>query len=250
MTRPLVLLHGFTGSPESWADVLQGLGPAVPTLAPALHGHDGTPGSAALRTFESEVDRLAGVVRARHGTGSHLVGYSLGGRLALGLLVRHAGLFDSATLIGASPGLTTAREREARAARDEEWARLLEQEGIPTFVAAWEALPLFQTQEALPAERRSQQDRIRQAHNARGLARSLRVLGLGAMPDYRPRLARVKVPVRVVAGEADPKFRALAGEMAGRLPEAALTLVPDAGHNVVLEKPEEIARLLREDMST
>ncbi len=249
MTRPLVLLHGFTGSPESWADVLEGVGPSVPALAPAALGHDGTPGPDAVRTFEAEVDRLAGVIRARHGTGSHLVGYSMGGRLALGLLVRHTDLFDSATLIGASPGLTEPRKREARIARDEEWARLLEQEGIPTFVAAWEALPLFRTQESLLEERRARQDRIRRAHHPRGLARSLRVLGLGAMPDYRTRLARVKVPVRLVAGEADPKFRALAGEMAGLLPHATQTVVADAGHNVVLEKPEEIARLLREDMN-
>lgn len=225
------------------------MGPSVPALAPVALGHDGTPGPESIRTFEAEVDRLAGVIRERHASGSHLVGYSLGGRLALGLLVRHPALFRSAMLIGASPGLEEPGEREARAARDEEWARLLEQEGLPTFVAAWEALPLFRTQEALPVERRAQQDRIRRGHHPRGLARSLRVVGLGAMPDYRPRLARVAVPVRLVAGEADPKFRALADEMAGLLPRATQTVVPDAGHNVVLEKPEEIARLLREDMN-
>ncbi len=249
MTPPLVLLHGFTGSPASWDEVLDDLAPASPVLAPAALGHDGSHGPATVRTFEAEVDRLARVIRERGFDGAHLAGYSMGGRLALGLLVRHPGLFRSATLIGASPGLPDPRERDARADRDEEWARLLEQEGLPTFVAAWEALPLFRTQEALSPERRARQDEVRRSHDPGGLARSLRVLGLASMPDYRPRLAGVKMPVRLVAGEADLKFRGLAGEMARALPAASMTLVPDAGHNVILEKPEEIARLLREDMS-
>lgn len=249
MTPPLVLLHGFTGSPASWDEVLAALAPAAPVLAPAALGHDGSPGRGGVPTFEAEIDRLAGLIREHDFDGAHLAGYSMGGRLALGLVIRHPRLFSSATLIGASPGLADPRERAARAARDEEWARLLEQEGLPTFVAAWEALPLFRTQEALPAERRARQDEVRRSHDPRGLARSLRVLGLAAMPDYRPRLARVTLPVRLVAGEADAKFRGLAGEMARALPAASTTLVPGAGHNVILEKPEEIARLLREDMN-
>lgn len=246
--RPVVLLHGFTGSPGSWAEVRRGLGGGR-VLAPAALGHDGTAGPAGVDRFEAELDRLAGLVRDRGFTGSHLAGYSMGGRLALGLLVRHPELFASATLMGASPGLSEPGEREARAARDEEWARLLETEGLPTFVAAWEALPLFGTQGRLPEARLAAQDRIRRSHDARGLARSLRVLGLARMPDYRPRLAGVEVPVRLVVGEADAKFRGLGTEMAERLPRATLTVVPGAGHNVVLERPAEIAELLREDRS-
>lgn len=252
MSRPRVLLHGFTGSAASWAHVLEELdaGPGEPTvLAPAVLGHDGTPGPAEIDTFEAEVDRLADVIRGGTGEGAHLVGYSMGGRLALGLLVRHPGLFDSATLIGASPGLRDPGERETRAARDEEWARLLDVEGLDTFVAAWEALPLWATQATVPAARLDRQRRIRRSHDPRGLARSLRVVGLGRMPDYRPHLGQVDIPVRLVAGTRDPKFLGLARAMADRLPRAMVIAVPEAGHNVVLERPEEIAGLLREDRS-
>lgn len=258
MTRPLVLLHGFTGSPESWGPVVHELNdrrpePSAPEpgpiFAPAALGHDGTPGPSGIETFEAEIDRLGAAVRARGFTGSHLAGYSMGGRLALGLLVRHAELFASATLIGASPGLPDGAERALRGTRDEEWARLLDDEGLPTFVAAWEALPLFDTQTELSADRRMHQDRIRRGHDPRGLARSLRVAGLSRMPDYRPELPCVEIPVRLVVGEADEKFRALAVEMAVALPRATLTVVPGAGHNIVLERPGEVAELLREDMS-
>jgi 2-succinyl-6-hydroxy-2,4-cyclohexadiene-1-carboxylate synthase len=287
MSRPLVLVHGFTGSPESWAGVRRRLGsdersgdpslddpgftdpsldgpaltdpspddpgsphpPSGGTFAPALLGHDGTGGPPGIGTFEAEVDRLAAAIRQHGIRTAHLAGYSMGGRVSLGLLVRHPDLFASATLIATSPGLRTPGEREARAARDEGWARLLETGGLDTFVAAWEALPLFATQDRLPPAAAAEQRRIRRSHDPHGLARSLRVLGLARMPDYRPRLADMELPVRLVVGQRDARFEALGREMAQRLPRGTLTRVPDAGHNVVLECPAETVALIREDMA-
>jgi 2-succinyl-6-hydroxy-2,4-cyclohexadiene-1-carboxylate synthase len=74
----------------------------------------------------------------------------------------------------------------------------------------------------------------------------LRVLGLAAMPDYGPALGGVEVPVRVVAGERDGKFVALGWDLAAACPRDAARVVAGAGHNVVLERPAEIARLLKE----
>ncbi len=254
MTSGLVFLHGFTGAPGSWRSVVRwleleaGLSPSG-TFTPAALGHDGTPGPRAIDSFEDEVDRLADAVRARALEGAHLVGYSMGGRLGLGMLARHPGLFSGATLIGASPGLRDTAEREARAARDEEWARLLDEEGLDTFVAAWETLPIWATQEGLPRKRLERQRAIRRSHDPRGLARSLRVVGVGRMPDYRASLPDIEIPVRLVVGGRDPKFLDLAREMAAGLPRTAVTIIPEAGHNVVLENPREIAVLLGEERS-
>jgi 2-succinyl-6-hydroxy-2,4-cyclohexadiene-1-carboxylate synthase len=245
MSTPLVLLHGFTGSPDSWAEVRRHLA-TRDILAPPLLGHDGTPGQTVVRTFDEEVDRLAGVILARGRDRPHIVGYSMGGRVALGLLIRHPRLFRGATLIGASPGLSDEAERQTRARRDEEWARLLEDQGLPTFVAAWEALPLWGSQEAVPATSLAHQRLVRMSHDPLGLARALRVVGLASMPDYRPALGAISAPVCLVAGERDGKFVALAREMADLLPDAELRTVRDAGHNVVLERPAEIARMLEE----
>jgi 2-succinyl-6-hydroxy-2,4-cyclohexadiene-1-carboxylate synthase len=245
VSPPLVLLHGFTGSPDSWAAVRDGL-PGRRVLAPALLGHDGSTGPATVAGFEDELDRLARLVREQGDHGGHVVGYSMGGRAALGLLVRHAGLFSGATLIGASPGLATDAERRDRARQDEEWARLLEARGLPTFVAAWEAVPVLATGARLPPEALHRQRRIRLSHDPHGLARALRVLGLAAMPDYRPALGDIQVPVRLAVGALDARFVGLAREMAERLPRGELRTVEGAGHNVVLERPAEIVRLLKE----
>jgi 2-succinyl-6-hydroxy-2,4-cyclohexadiene-1-carboxylate synthase len=245
VSPPLVLLHGFTGSADSWAAVRDGL-PRRRILAPALIGHDGSAGPASVGSFDDELDRLARLVREQGDDGGHVVGYSMGGRVALGLLIRHAGLFSGATLIGASPGLATAAERRDRARQDEERARLLEARGLPTFVAAWEAVPVLAMGRRVPPEALARQRRIRLSHDPHGLARALRVLGLAAMPDYRPALGDIQVPVRLAVGALDARFVALAREMAERLPRRELHIVEEAGHNILLERPAEIVRLLKE----
>src|SRR5262249_55892589 len=149
---------------------------------------------ARVEGFEAEVDRLAALIRAR-GEKVHLAGYSLGGRVAIGLLCRHAGLFRSATLSSAQPGLHSEAEREERRAADERWCAVLESRGIEAFVEAWEKLPLFATQSD---EMRRAQRRERLSHDPRGLAHSLRTCGLGHMPSYSESLALVPVPTSIV----------------------------------------------------
>src|SRR5688572_17908736 len=107
-----VLLHGFTGAPSSWRAIAAGL---VPCLIPALPGHAG---ASTVPTWDEAVDVLARIVSRARFDGAHLVGYSLGGRLALGLAARRPELFSAVTLIGAQPGLADPAERAERARAD------------------------------------------------------------------------------------------------------------------------------------
>lgn len=242
----LVLLHGFTGSPASFdalAAWLSTRAARVRLHRPALLGHGGE-APAAVTRFEQEVDRIArGIVQVGL-SGSHLCGYSLGARVSLGLLARHPELFSGATLIGVHPGLASLAERATRVGGDERWCELLSRRGVAPFLDAWQAQPLFARQRALPEAETTEQRRIRSAHTASGLMRSLRVLGLGQMPDYRGVFDVARVPVRLVVGERDEKFVALAREIRRRVPRVALDVVPGAGHNVLLEAPEHVARTL------
>lgn len=244
----LVFLHGFTGAPASWDDVLLEFGAAPDggppeILRPVLFGH--APGIAEPKSFEDEVDRLACRLRTRDIGRAHLVGYSLGARIALGLLVRHGDLFSGATLLGAHPGLATAADRAARARADNRWIRLLEDLRIESFVRAWEARPLFAGGRATQPDRLEASRRIRLAHDPRRLAASLSVLGLAAMPDWGARLHEIEIPVTLVAGSRDEKFAALAHAMARDLPGARVELIPGASHNIVLEAPREVAAAIR-----
>lgn len=244
MPDPKILcLHGFTGAPASWDEVRGFLPPEIDVEAPALLGHDD--GTLRTASFEDEVDRLAAGLRRRGGDGWHVAGYSQGGRLAVGLLVRHRDLFSKATLIGASPGLRSEEERVRRRRQDDGLAERLETEGLESFLAYWEALPLFASQRGLSEERLAEQRAIRRRHRASDLARALRTLGLGGMPSYWDDLSTLELPVRLLVGELDGKFRAIASEMASLLPRAMVEVVSGAGHNVLLEAPERVAEALK-----
>ncbi|HKO90194.1 MAG TPA: alpha/beta fold hydrolase [Polyangiaceae bacterium] len=246
----LVLLHGFTGSGASFDELLPQLaklGWAGPLLRPSLLGHGAAPAPRVLR-FEQEVDRLAAEIRRAGFSGAHLCGYSLGARLGLGLLGRHASLFRSATLVGVHPGLSDAAERAARVGSDERWCELLSRQGMAGFLRAWEAQPLFETQRALAAPQRERQRQIRQSHSADGLMQALRVLGLGQMPDYRGVLPAVALPVRLLVGSRDSKFEKLAQDCVAACGRIDLVRVEGAGHNLPLEAPVQLARVLTQTL--
>jgi 2-succinyl-6-hydroxy-2,4-cyclohexadiene-1-carboxylate synthase len=235
VSLPLVLFHGFTGSPESWNDVLARL-PTRHAFRPPLLGHGAN--ADGVRSFDDEVDRLAATLGP---AAVHLGGYSLGARLALGVAVRHPARVARLTLIGVHPGLRSETERDERRRADARWVELLERCGMEAFVDAWTAQPLFATQRALPQAVRERRKRERLSHDPRGLARSLRVTGLAEMPDLRAHLGDVRVPVTLLAGELDAKFSALAGELVRLFPDARETIVPGAGHDLLLERPDLVA---------
>jgi 2-succinyl-6-hydroxy-2,4-cyclohexadiene-1-carboxylate synthase len=175
----------------------------------------------------------------------HLAGYSLGARLALALSLARPERVRRLTLIGVHPGLPTTKEKDARRASDAAWRRLLIEDGIERFVAAWEAQPLFATQARLPAALTAAHRAARLRHDPKGLARSLEVLGLAEMPDFRPELPRLTMPITLMAGELDEKFLGLARELAPALPHAKLRAAPGAGHDLLLEQPDLVAVELR-----
>jgi 2-succinyl-6-hydroxy-2,4-cyclohexadiene-1-carboxylate synthase len=251
----LVCIHGFTGAPQSFDRLVRALSKraALRVCRPTLLGHGATASGRAAggdagavgaerapRRFEEEVDRIAADIGRRGFAGAHLLGYSLGARVALGLLARHGYLFSSATLIGVHPGLGSREERAARVGSDERWCTLLERRGLGAFLAAWEAQPIFSSQRELDAAELAAQRRVRSSHSAAGLARALRVLGLGQMPDYRGALAACPFEVRLVVGERDEKFSRIACALVRLGVRIDLELVPGVGHNVLLEAGDHV----------
>jgi len=234
----IVLLHGFTQTGRSWAPTVAALGERYRALAPDLRGH-GARADARPVDYPSIAADVLALAPARF----TLAGYSMGGRIALRLALDPAarGRVERLVLVGASPGLRTAGERAARRAADEALAAALERDGIEPFARRWAAQPLFADQP--PAVRAAAHaERLRQA--PAGLAAALRGVGTGAMPSLWERLGELRVPVALVVGARDAKFRRIAQEMAAALPDATLHVIPDAGHAVQLEQPAAVARVL------
>lgn len=237
----LLALHGFTGSPQSW-DFLSASA-AERRIVPALLGHLGSSAGSDVTSFEAEVDRLARL--SAEARTLHVVGYSLGARLALGLALRHPARVSRLTLISAHPGLESAADRAARREADERWCELLLTRGSLAFVAAWQAQPLWATQTNLDRATQDRKRSERLSHDPAGLARSLRTTGLAQMPNYREALAQLSMPVTLLAGAQDFKFRDLAEQMAKVVDHAELSIVHGAGHDLLLERPEFITEVIR-----
>ncbi len=173
-----------------------------------------------------------------------LLGYSLGGRIAL--YAAFSGFFRALILESASPGLASPIEREERRISDEMLAASIERDGVAAFVDQWEKLPLFASQQSLSAECQKALHAQRLHNCAVGLANSLRGVGVGVQPALHGRLPALSIPVLLIAGELDKKFCALARQMAQALPQSQLHIVPGAGHAVHLERPREFDDLVRD----
>lgn len=239
MRPALLLLHGFTHTGASWDEVAAALGERYRVLAPDIRGH-GAAARALPVTLEAVLSDLEQLVPAGPFT---LVGYSMGGRIALHCALALPDRVERLVLIGASPGIAGVAEREARQRADERLAREIEASTIDQFARRWAETPVLA---GLPAEvlARVHTDRLRSTPG--GLAQALRGLGTGALPSLWERLGELRMPVTLVVGERDRKFRAIGGEMAGLIGEAEVTVVSGAGHAVHLEAPGRVAEVIRE----
>lgn len=237
---PLLLMHGFTGSSESWEPLLPALCEHFRVLAVDLPGHGRTrlPDDVAAYTMPCVVETLAEMLVANDAAPAHVLGYSMGGRVALALAAHAPQLVQRLILESASPGLATREERTARAAADEALADRIEARGIAAFVDEWEKLPLFAAQRALPEAAQQRVRALRLRNDPHGLALSLRGMGTGAQPSLWEALPALRMPVQLIAGRHDAKFVAIARAMAQQIPHASLTIAPDAGHTVHLEAPD------------
>lgn len=236
-----VLLHGFTGSAASWYPVIDGLRAAGhDPVTIDLPGHGALAGQVDPRhfTLDATLETIANAVRRP----ADVVGYSMGGRLALHFAFAFPERVRRLVVESASPGLRDPDARADRIVRDQALADRVVQDGIEAFVDRWEALPLFATQAELPAERRARQRATRLANDPESLAESLRGLGTGSLPSLWERLAAMDMPVLLIAGSEDHRFSEIAEEMAALLPGARLAIVPGAGHNVHLERHAQWTR--------
>ena len=237
---PLVLLHGFTGSADSWRDLAAVLAAEYTTIAPDLVGHARSDAPAAVDRYRMPraVDDLVALLRALGHERAAWLGYSLGGRTSLQLAVRHPEAVAALILEGASPGIADDAERAARVRADGALAERIERDGVEAFVDHWEQVPLFASQRALPAAARAAVRATRLGHTATGLANSLRGMGAGAADPLHDRLAELRAPALLLAGSLDTRYAAVARELARTLANATMHGIDGAGHAAHLERPD------------
>ena len=264
---PLVCLHGWFGEPADFDELFESLRSLGwpedrhPLIAVSLPGHSGQPLPREPRTFstgvaavgETIIERLASVGLDDGPSGCRLLGYSMGGRIALALAAGLGPLSPRhVTILGAHPGLVDPEQRAARVDHDDRLADQLtafdDALAFERFVRDWYEQPLF-----APLVRATGMDTLvarRTRQNPGELAGALRMFSTGAQPPLGGADQPIATPVQALAGALDHKFVDLLGDLAERSAAVQFCPVPGAGHAAHLECPDTVAGLILAELDS
>ena len=227
----MLFIPGFMQRGDAWRPVAELLPERYPST---LLDH-------AEHSFEGRMrEILAGANPAEPAI---LVGYSLGGRLALRAALREPDAFAGIVTVGSTAGIEEGPLRATRVEADEKLASWMEAMPIEDIVALWERQPLFadQSESLVEAQRPG-----RLSHDPRSLALLLRTAGQAALDPVWHELPTLDMPLLAIAGARDDGYSAAAKRIAHAAPRARAAIVEDAGHAAHLQRPEEVARLITE----
>lgn len=236
----ILAFHGFMGSGADFDPLAVRLD--VDFEAPDMIGH-GTNHSMNPVDYNSNVQVDYWIQRIPKG--SILIGYSMGGRLALQLATRYPTHFAGLIVIGGTPGLRESGKIIKRVQWDASQAHRLLQDGIVPFVDYWQQLQIISTQSNIPFEIRGPMIERRLQQDPAMLALSMQHFGTGTMPSCWDDLEHLTMPTLLMVGEQDPKYQQIANEMMFYLPNAQLSIVPNAGHCAHLENLDWSANVIQ-----
>lgn len=247
---PIIFLHGFLGNCHDFDEVILHFSSDFYCLAIDISGHGKTQvlGRENHYSMKNTAQGLIKFLDALSITQCILMGYSMGGRLALYLALHFPEYFYKVVLESASPGLKTDDERRKRIQHDLKLAKKLETEDFPSFLSHWYDQPLLRSIKEHPnfermLERRCQGDPWE-------LSKSLRGLSTGAQLSLWDKLPQTSLPFLFLVGELDKKFVTINHEMASLCQPAHLEIASSCGHNVHFENVGLFVEVVRQFFSS
>lgn len=236
----LVFLHGFSGDCHEWLTVGQAFG-AYSRLYIDLPGHGGSANIAANSL--AEVGYLVEKTLNSYNILKYwLVGYSLGGRVAMYFACQPREGLCGLVVEGGHPGLTDENQRLLRRHGDAAWAERFRREPLTQVFADWYQQPVFAS---LDAAQRAALIALRSRNNGGALAAMLQASSLAEQPDLREPLRAREFPFHYLCGERDGKFRAIADELS-----ATTHVINHAGHNAHRENPDAVVACLAQFLAS
>jgi len=242
---PILALHGFAGCGADFMPLNAGLD--RPMLAPDFVGHGGSDAPEEESPYRTDevLTQLQALIEELLPERFVLLGYSMGGRIALQLAPRIHDRLEALVLVGTHPGLEDDRWRGHRFTGDDELANRILSRGMDWFRSYWATNPIIATQERIPEPAKTAMAQSRSANRPHGLAGALRGMGLGVMTPTQEFLGDITVPTLLCVGDEDEKYAELATTMEELLPNAQISRIPGAGHCAHLERPAAAAQAIR-----
>ncbi|RYZ70251.1 MAG: alpha/beta fold hydrolase [Proteobacteria bacterium] len=223
--RHLICLHGFLGLAEDWEKIE----PVAPKGWNTVHENLW----AELADYKTWAEKFCERVAKLEGT-KVVLGYSLGGRLAMHALAMRADLFSGAILVSCNPGLKTDEERSVRVVADHAWAEKFRKLPWEDLMSEWSGQGAFAGLPSSIERKESEFDREL-------LAESLELWSLGYQRDLEKELSAVQLPILMITGAKDTKFTAIARAQVEKKSgsDRSLVVIKDAGHRVPWEATAE-----------
>ncbi len=239
--EPVLLLHGFTGTRETWREVCSYL-TNYQCILVDLPGHGKT--NTKISSMKDCCSLLIDLLDKLGINKTHIIGYSMGGRTALSFAMYYSDYVSSLILESSSPGLKEEAARFVRREKDEKLAQCILDYGVKDFVNMWQELPLFATQKRLPEAAQTQIRNERLSQDKEGLAMSLHTMGTGVQPSWWEGLPKLSKPTLLIAGEEDEKFVEINKMMQKEIQHAEFSIYPEAGHAVHVEKSRNFGKMV------
>lgn len=241
---PIVFLHGFMGSHESWNDMVAHLKTSSLTIDLPGHGQSTFTEKHPTYSWLDWSNDFKSILDSCHISKVNLYGYSMGGRLALMFANAYPHYIKSLILESSTPGIIDDKERNNRKIQDTQNAQLI-RANYSQFLTQWEQHNLFLHQKIRNEDGWNNQKEIRCKQDPSQIATSLEILGTGSMPPLWDNLPNYHFSVTVITGDDDAKFSKIGQKMNTLLPNCHLKTIPNCGHNVHLEKGNYINNFLQ-----
>ncbi len=240
---PILFLHGFMGHGGIWQTTMEQLPDCLFSVALDLPGHGGTEADLDQLDFNSLADAIIDFVKARFIDPPVLVGYSMGGRVALHTALQHPDYVSALVLESSTAGIESPTERDQRYHQDQLRAERLRENGIRPFLADWYEQALFDSLKRQPGllETIIQKKMV---NSPNSLAEVMVRLSPGRQQPLWDQLGKWQKPTMIIAGELDEKFCDIARRMTSQIDQAELKIIPDAGHIVHLENNKDFVSAL------
>lgn len=244
--KPCVLmLHGFMGSGKVFDHLMPLLKSHYNPVTLDLAGHGKTgiafdDGRFSTQNLANDLDKI---IKQLPSIPSYLYGYSMGGRLAFQYAANFGRYLKGLILESSTCGFNSEAEAAERRKVDNARANEIEKD-FEGFLEHWRQLPLFNTGRKPDAELFEIYKEVQQNQSNIQMARCLRGFGTGTMPLCQHSIKKIDLPVLLIAGEKDEKFRKINNDMHRLLPKSELAIVPEASHRIHLNRPKLLAQYI------
>jgi 2-succinyl-6-hydroxy-2,4-cyclohexadiene-1-carboxylate synthase len=242
----ILFLHGFSGCAEDWFPVFEQMPDKYNYIALDIvgHGKSDAPGNVTYYSIESIIAQIKYIKDHLTAEKIFLLGYSMGGRIALNYAATYPDDVKGLILESATAGIKNDDERQKRYEEDLKLAEFIDTHTLEEFVEIWSDQELFNTQRRFSNDKLKKIKKKKASGSKIGYANSLKGFSTGIMPPVHDKLKKIPLKVLLITGDLDSKYTGINARLSKRFFKAKHKIVRNSGHNTHLEEPKRFIEIV------